>query len=102
MLVTIERIFVTFDACIKGFNYCRPLLSLDGIFLKVRFQGCLFGATEKDTNNSNYFFLLIVKFYYLYFMLIVKLDYFILLLIVKFSCLYFMLILKLYYFFFAD
>ncbi|KAI8560029.1 hypothetical protein RHMOL_Rhmol04G0223100 [Rhododendron molle] len=26
------RFFLAFDACIKGFNYCRPILAIDGLF----------------------------------------------------------------------
>ena len=47
-----QRIFVAFDACIKGFNYCRPLLALDGTFLKGRYIGTLLGATGKDGNQG--------------------------------------------------
>ena len=47
-----RRIFVAFDACIKGFNYCRPLLALDGTFLKGRYTGTLLGATGKDGNQG--------------------------------------------------
>ena len=44
-----------FDACIKGFNY-RQSLSLDDTFLKEKFKGCLFSATEKDVDNGKIFF----------------------------------------------
>ncbi|XP_058194215.1 uncharacterized protein LOC131310955 [Rhododendron vialii] len=47
-----RRIFVAFDACIKGFNYCRPLLALDGTFLKGRYIGTLFGAIGKDGDQG--------------------------------------------------
>ncbi|KAI8555648.1 hypothetical protein RHMOL_Rhmol05G0189600 [Rhododendron molle] len=47
-----SRIFVAFDACIKGFNYCRPLLALDGTFLKGRYTGTLFGAIGKDGDQG--------------------------------------------------
>ncbi|XP_058185823.1 uncharacterized protein LOC131303050 [Rhododendron vialii] len=47
-----RRIFVAFDACIKGFNYCRPLLALDGTFLKGRYIGTPFGAIGKDGDQG--------------------------------------------------
>ncbi|KAI8530581.1 hypothetical protein RHMOL_Rhmol11G0070800 [Rhododendron molle] len=46
-----SRLFVSFDACIKGFNYCRPFLCLDATHLKGRFKGTLVAATGKDTNQ---------------------------------------------------
>ncbi|KAL7177357.1 hypothetical protein ACSBR2_030668 [Camellia fascicularis] len=38
--------FILFRACIDGFNHCRPLLFLDGTFLKGRFKGNLLAATN--------------------------------------------------------
>ncbi|KAL7174388.1 hypothetical protein ACSBR2_033617 [Camellia fascicularis] len=43
-----------FDACIHGFKYCRPVLMLDGTFLKGRHKGCLLAATAKDGNQGLY------------------------------------------------
>ncbi|KAI8523561.1 hypothetical protein RHMOL_Rhmol13G0083900 [Rhododendron molle] len=43
-----SRLFVSFNACITGFNHCRPFLCLDGTHLKGRFKGCLLAATGKD------------------------------------------------------
>lgn len=54
-----SRMFVAFDACIKGFNYCRPILCLDAAHLKGRFKGNLLAATGKDANQGNYYPLLI-------------------------------------------
>ncbi|KAI8543446.1 hypothetical protein RHMOL_Rhmol08G0218700 [Rhododendron molle] len=44
-------LFVSFDACIKGFNYCRPFLCLDATHLKGRFKGTLLAAIGKDANQ---------------------------------------------------
>ncbi|XP_028088334.1 uncharacterized protein LOC114288916 [Camellia sinensis] len=41
-------LFFAFEACIHGFKYCRPVLMLDGTFLKGRHKGCLLAATAKD------------------------------------------------------
>ncbi|KAL7201532.1 hypothetical protein ACSBR1_033269 [Camellia fascicularis] len=47
-------LFFAFEACIHGFKYCRPLLMLDGTFLKGRHTGCLLAATAKDGNQGLY------------------------------------------------
>ncbi|KAL7227474.1 hypothetical protein ACSBR1_022350 [Camellia fascicularis] len=47
------RYFISFKACIDGFNHCRPLLFLDGTFLKGKFKGHLLAATAKDGNQEN-------------------------------------------------
>ncbi|XP_028114766.1 uncharacterized protein LOC114312683 [Camellia sinensis] len=46
------RFFVSFVACISGYNSCWPLLFLDGTFLKGKYKGQLFAATTKDRNNE--------------------------------------------------
>ncbi|KAL7161207.1 hypothetical protein ACSBR2_041791 [Camellia fascicularis] len=45
-------LFFAFEACIHGFKYCRPVLILDGTFLKGRHKGCLLAATAKDGNQG--------------------------------------------------
>ncbi|KAL7229613.1 hypothetical protein ACSBR2_008174 [Camellia fascicularis] len=47
-----NRLFVSFKACIDGFNHCRQLLFLDGTFLKGRYKGNLLAATTKDGNKG--------------------------------------------------
>ncbi|KAL7192047.1 hypothetical protein ACSBR2_023988 [Camellia fascicularis] len=47
-----ERCFISFKACIDGFKHCRPLLFLDGIFLKGRFKGNLLATTTKDGSQG--------------------------------------------------
>ncbi|XP_028077880.1 uncharacterized protein LOC114279806 [Camellia sinensis] len=44
--------FVSFATCMSGFNSCRPLLFLDGTFLKGKYKGQLLAATTKDGNNG--------------------------------------------------
>ncbi|XP_028070650.1 uncharacterized protein LOC114273084 [Camellia sinensis] len=44
--------FISFRACIDGFNHCRPLLFLDDTFLKGRFKGNLLATTAKDGNKG--------------------------------------------------
>ncbi|KAL7168286.1 hypothetical protein ACSBR2_038677 [Camellia fascicularis] len=45
-------LFFAFEACIHGFKYCRPVLMLDGTFLKGRHKGCLLATTAKDGNKG--------------------------------------------------
>ncbi|XP_024634512.1 uncharacterized protein [Medicago truncatula] len=48
-----QRIYVCFYACKRAFaTTCRPLISLDGCFLKGRDGGHLLAAIEKDGNNQ--------------------------------------------------
>lgn len=47
-----SRLFVAFHACISGFNHCRPILFVDGTFLKARHKGCLLAASGKDGNQG--------------------------------------------------
>ncbi|KAF5185011.1 Zinc finger protein [Thalictrum thalictroides] len=47
-----ERIFISFEACISGFKYCRPMVALDGTFLKGKFKGWLLSATAKNGNQG--------------------------------------------------
>ncbi|CAA3009089.1 family transposase isoform 2 [Olea europaea subsp. europaea] len=48
-----HRLFVSFHASLYGFEQgCRPLLFLDGIFLKSKYQGTLLVATAADGNDG--------------------------------------------------
>ena len=46
------RCFISFKACNDGFNHWRPLLFLDGTFLKGKFKWHLLAATAKDGNQG--------------------------------------------------
>ncbi|KAL7238047.1 hypothetical protein ACSBR2_004195 [Camellia fascicularis] len=46
------RYFISFKACVDGFNHCCPLLFPDATFLKGRFKGFLLAATAKDGNQG--------------------------------------------------
>ena len=48
-----QRLFVAFRPSINGFRYCRPVLFLDGTFLKGKYKGHLLAANEKSANNGN-------------------------------------------------
>ncbi|KAK8558656.1 hypothetical protein V6N12_041956 [Hibiscus sabdariffa] len=48
-----RRIYVCFSALREGFNmYCRPVVRLDGCFLKRSFKGEIMLAVGRDCNNQ--------------------------------------------------
>ncbi|XP_012846789.1 PREDICTED: uncharacterized protein LOC105966756 [Erythranthe guttata] len=49
-----DRCFFSFGACLSGFKFCRPILFLDGTFLKGRCKGILLSAMAKDARNGLY------------------------------------------------
>ncbi|XP_025617130.1 uncharacterized protein [Arachis hypogaea] len=47
-----DRLYISLDACKKGFiEGCRPLIGLDGCFLKGYYGGQLLSAVGQDGNN---------------------------------------------------
>ncbi|KAL8472854.1 hypothetical protein ACS0TY_029900 [Phlomoides rotata] len=60
-----EIIFIAFNACIQGFKSYRPMLFIDGTFMKGRAKGILLSATEKDGDNGYFliFTLLLFDFF---------------------------------------
>ncbi|RXH84341.1 hypothetical protein DVH24_027240 [Malus domestica] len=47
-----KRLFVSYYGCIEGFRFCRPLLILDGTFVKNNYKGTLLAATGKNGNQD--------------------------------------------------
>ncbi|KAI8553513.1 hypothetical protein RHMOL_Rhmol05G0021900 [Rhododendron molle] len=47
-----KRLFVAFSACIYGFKHLRPLLFVDGTFLKGNFKGSLLSVSAKDGDKG--------------------------------------------------
>ncbi|KAL7229589.1 hypothetical protein ACSBR2_008150 [Camellia fascicularis] len=43
-----RRLFVAFHGCLYGFQFCHPLLFVDGTFLKGRYKGHFLATTSKD------------------------------------------------------
>jgi len=43
-----ERVFWSFGPCIQGFNYCKPIVQVDGPFLIERYQGTLLTTLAQD------------------------------------------------------
>ncbi|TYK14840.1 protein FAR1-RELATED SEQUENCE 4-like [Cucumis melo var. makuwa] len=44
--------FMAFGASIEGWKYCRPIISVDGTFLKCKFGGIPLTASSQDSNNQ--------------------------------------------------
>ncbi|KAL1356978.1 hypothetical protein AAHE18_05G223600 [Arachis hypogaea] len=52
---TFDKMYICFDACKRGFKSgCRPLIHLDGAFLKTYHGGQLLSAVAQDANNQFY------------------------------------------------
>ena len=50
-----QRLYESFNAMRTGFKKgCRPLIFLDGCFLKGEFKGKLLSAVARDANNNMY------------------------------------------------
>jgi hypothetical protein len=49
-----HRLFWAFYPCIKGFEYCKPIVQVDGTWLYGKYKGTLLMATTQD-GNSNIF-----------------------------------------------
>ncbi|XP_012839271.1 PREDICTED: uncharacterized protein LOC105959677 [Erythranthe guttata] len=47
-----KRCFFAIGACLYGFKACRPLLCVDGTFLKGKHRGMLLSAVGKDGDNG--------------------------------------------------
>ncbi|PKU77683.1 hypothetical protein MA16_Dca013475 [Dendrobium catenatum] len=50
----VQRLFWAFGPSITGWNYCRPVLCLDGTFLLGKYRGTLLTAIGIDANNGLY------------------------------------------------
>ncbi|XP_020263435.1 uncharacterized protein LOC109839419 [Asparagus officinalis] len=46
------RVFWAFGSAIRGFSFCRPLLSIDGTHLYGKYKGVLLVATGVDANGG--------------------------------------------------
>ena len=44
--------FVAYGVSIEGWKHCRPVIVVDGTFLKAKHGGILFVACAKDGNNG--------------------------------------------------
>ena len=48
---TFRYFFLAFGASVQGFQFCRPVISVDGTFLKGKSYGTLLLATALDGDN---------------------------------------------------
>ena len=53
-MVRFRRVFWAFGPSIKGFPYCRPILSIDGTHLHGKYKECLLIFTEVDADRGLY------------------------------------------------
>lgn len=49
------RSFFAFAASLDGFKHCRPMLMVDGTFLKGKHKGILLSVVGKDGNEGTQF-----------------------------------------------
>ncbi|XP_057452019.1 uncharacterized protein LOC130743810 [Lotus japonicus] len=49
---TFKRVFWTFKQCCDAFEYCRPVIQIDGTWLYGKYSGTLLIATTQDGNNN--------------------------------------------------
>nr|KYP35003.1 hypothetical protein KK1_043982 [Cajanus cajan] len=52
VLPTFQRIYIYFQGCKESFLKCRPIIRLDGCFLKGYYGGQILAAIEKDPNDQ--------------------------------------------------
>lgn len=46
-----RRVFWTFKQCSQAFDYCKPMIQIDGTFLYGKYSGTLLIATTQDGNS---------------------------------------------------
>ncbi|RXH84160.1 hypothetical protein DVH24_027059 [Malus domestica] len=46
------RLFIAYDAWIKGFMFCRSMLFIDSTFIKSKYKGTLLSCCAKNDNNE--------------------------------------------------
>ncbi|XP_026383321.1 uncharacterized protein LOC113278787 [Papaver somniferum] len=47
-----QRMFICFEACSRGFNFCRPVLFVDADHLKSKYLGHMMAATGLTGNDE--------------------------------------------------
>ncbi|CAN6678983.1 unnamed protein product [Malus baccata var. baccata] len=58
------RLFIAYDAWIKGFMFCHPMLFIDGTFIKSKYKGTFLSCCAK--NGNDVFVYELQKIYYRY------------------------------------
>ncbi|KAL6206202.1 hypothetical protein ACLB2K_023451 [Fragaria x ananassa] len=47
-----RRLFICYGACLKGFQYCQPMLFIDGTFIKNKYKGVLLSACAETVTKE--------------------------------------------------
>ena len=47
-----HKVFWTFDQCKEAFNYCKPIIQVDGTHLYGKYRGTLLMATSQDRDDG--------------------------------------------------
>ena len=50
-----KRLFLAYGECVDGFEFCLPVLYLDGTFGKSVYKGQILGATGRNRNKGKLF-----------------------------------------------
>jgi len=50
----LNRVFWTFKPCIEGFQYCKPIVQVDGTFLMGKYRGTLLTVIGQDGSRNNF------------------------------------------------
>ncbi|KAL5134135.1 hypothetical protein HKD37_03G007364 [Glycine soja] len=50
----LNHVFWTFNSCIEGFKYCKPLVQVDETFLTSKYRGTLLTTIEQDDSRNNF------------------------------------------------
>ncbi|XP_006598508.1 uncharacterized protein [Glycine max] len=50
----LNRVLWAFKPCIKGFQYCKPIVQVYETFLTGKYRGTLFTAIGQDRSKNNY------------------------------------------------
>ena len=53
-IIQFHHVFWAFTPFIEGFQYCQPLLSIDGIYLYEKYRSCLLIAKGVDADGGLY------------------------------------------------
>ncbi|XP_058725523.1 uncharacterized protein LOC131596801 [Vicia villosa] len=52
LLPSFHRLYICLDACKKSFSFCRPIIGVDGCFLKGNYGGQILAAVGRDPNDQ--------------------------------------------------
>jgi hypothetical protein len=50
--LVLRRSFLALGACIQAIKFCRPVICIDGTFLKGKYKGTILTTVAADSNNQ--------------------------------------------------